>query len=303
MKTTIFSMLLIALCTICKAQGYVIRLDLKNTNDNKVLLAYAKDNRYVLDTGIVVSGNTLVFKGQIEQPTIASLFVQNPKQEVETAEGFIPAPDLLFFLTNNQINIKGDANKIHLASVRGGKPNKEWNSIKPQIATLTDENWEALKNAYALATKKDSTGFKKLDALKETNALKSSKLEMDFINKNPQSLVSMLLLSTKVNELGLGEMENAFDKLDSSIKQNIWAKMISEKIDRLKATAIEQNAKDFSKKDKNGTTISLSSLKGKYVLLDFWGSWCAPCRKNNPHLKKLYQAYKDQGFEILGIRT
>ena len=57
----------------------------------------------------------------------------------------------------------------------------------------------------------------------------------------------------------------------------------------------------FSQTDINGRTLSLSSFRGKYILLDFWGSWCVPCRKGNPHLIELYDHYKDKGFDIIGI--
>jgi thiol-disulfide isomerase/thioredoxin len=62
-------------------------------------------------------------------------------------------------------------------------------------------------------------------------------------------------------------------------------------------------APDFIKNDMNGNPFKLSSLKGKYVLVDFWGSWCGPCRASHPHLKQVYNKYKDKGFEILGIAS
>lgn len=67
------------------------------------------------------------------------------------------------------------------------------------------------------------------------------------------------------------------------------------------STEINDMSIDFSKPDVNGRLITLSELRGKYVLVDFWGSWCTPCRMGNPHLKELYAKYKDKGFEILGV--
>ena len=62
-----------------------------------------------------------------------------------------------------------------------------------------------------------------------------------------------------------------------------------------------QNAAELSLPDMNGKMISLSELKGKIVLIDFWASWCGPCRHNNPRLLKLYQKYHEKGFEIYGV--
>jgi thiol-disulfide isomerase/thioredoxin len=58
---------------------------------------------------------------------------------------------------------------------------------------------------------------------------------------------------------------------------------------------------DFTKKDINGNDFTLSSIRGKYVILDFWGSWCGPCRQSHPHLKEIYSKYKAKGLEIIGI--
>jgi peroxiredoxin len=70
---------------------------------------------------------------------------------------------------------------------------------------------------------------------------------------------------------------------------------------RMKSRMVGGEAPDFAQNDPDGNPIQLSDLRGKVVLLDFWASWCGPCRRENPNVVKLYEAYKDKGFEILGI--
>ena len=76
---------------------------------------------------------------------------------------------------------------------------------------------------------------------------------------------------------------------------------LRQRVEGIRATDIGKQSVPLKKKDIHGKDVSLSTLKGKYVLLDFWGSWCGPCRQTHPHLKELYAKYKDKGFEIVGV--
>jgi peroxiredoxin len=77
--------------------------------------------------------------------------------------------------------------------------------------------------------------------------------------------------------------------------------MIKERIDRMAKTAGGAKAPDFTLPDVNGNQVTMSSLKGKIKIIDFWASWCGPCRLNNPALKKLYEEFHEKGLEIIGI--
>lgn len=77
--------------------------------------------------------------------------------------------------------------------------------------------------------------------------------------------------------------------------------MVKQQLEGLRTFAIGAEAPDFTGPDPSGSPISLSSLRGKVVLIDFWASWCGPCRRENPNVVRLYNTYKDKGFEILGV--
>ena len=75
----------------------------------------------------------------------------------------------------------------------------------------------------------------------------------------------------------------------------------SEQLEIAKKTSIGKVAMDFTQDDTSGVPVSLSSLRGKYVLVDFWASWCGPCRAENPNVVKVFNQYKEKGFTVLGV--
>lgn len=288
----------------CAAQdGYTIKVKISNIKNYTPYLAYAGAGKYVVDTNYTMLNGWMLFKGKVTEPMIASFGVRrNPANLIKTSIGLIPGPALNFFLTNEEIKIDGDINAIYLAKVEGGLANKEWNIIKPKLNGLTHKSWITLKKAFeTYKPGDDSVVFKQADKLREDNNIQVEKLKLDFMKKYPGSLVSMYFLSEMQNSLSLGDLKNEYAKLGSAHKNSSFAKLTTAKITNMDATAIGKKAIPLHKKDINGKDVNLESLKGKYVLLDFWGSWCGPCRSSHPYLKKLYARYKTDGFEIVGI--
>ena len=292
-----------SLLTCYSQEGFTLKIKLSNFKNYTPFIFYTNDNKHVLDTTHTTENGWLIFKGKVSEPVIVSFGTRrNPNDVIRRAGGgFIPGPPLLFFLTNEEIKIEGDADAVYMAKVEGGTANKEWSSIRPKQNELVHESWTALKKAYESPQSGDAITLSEAEKLGAENEKKEAKLKRDFMKKNPNSLVSLYFLSGMQISLSPQELKAEYGKLGNTYKNGSIAKGIAKQIESMEATAIGKEAIALHKNDVNGKEVSLETLKGKYVLLDFWGSWCMPCRATHPHLKELYAKYKADGFEILGI--
>ncbi|MBC9912402.1 TlpA disulfide reductase family protein [Chitinophaga varians] len=122
-----------------------------------------------------------------------------------------------------------------------------------------------------------------------------------YFRKYPTSALTAYMLRYHVADLPLDTLQQYYDKLGAATQHSGFAKYIADELNSLRHGSPGAVAADFTAKDIQGNSLSLSQYKGRYVLLDFWASWCVPCRKGNPHLKELYARYQSKGWEIIGI--
>lgn len=126
-------------------------------------------------------------------------------------------------------------------------------------------------------------------------------LEKKFVEENPNSIVSAFILSIFSRDWGREFTSRTFEVFSKEIKVSEYGKKILDYLKLNKNIKVGDQFADFELTDQKGKSYRLSDLRGKTILLEFWASWCSPCRKENPNLVKTYDRYKHEGFEIFAV--
>ncbi|WP_423735290.1 TlpA family protein disulfide reductase [Chitinophaga caseinilytica] len=302
-KTILSAIALAAAFTASAQQKYTLDVYMEGQEGYKLTLSYVQHGARKSDTAQLQPDGAYRFSGEVAEPVVAVLFNNNPATRFEVVKGgmFMPGPLAELVLEEGRIVLRGKSAESFKALPKGGKLNTEFAKIHSQELPLIAKKWELAKEGAAAHKNGDTA--RSAATRKEGSALDEKKKELRkaFIAKNPGSFLSVYFLTQMFDDYTPDTYAQAFAKLAPTWKQTFYGKWVANKIASVQATALGSIATDFTKQDIQGGSFTLSSLKGKYVLVDFWGSWCGPCRAGHPHLKKVYDHYKSKGFEIVGI--
>lgn len=210
---------------------------------------------------------------------------------------------VLFFYDKKNIQGEFDLNRIYDAKITGGKENDLFLDFKEKLVLFDrrkKENLEAMQEARNAMSNKDIVRLQ-TEAAVISNEEQVYKKE--FIDKNINSLLAMLLLNEMIvkKEVNIKEVESFLSKRNSKIPDNVFMKQIETNSERLRVPEVGNMAPDFSGPDPDGNIISLQEVMGKVTLIDFWASWCRPCRVENPNVVRVYNQFKDKGFTVVSI--
>ncbi|MES2650400.1 MAG: AhpC/TSA family protein [Bacteroidota bacterium] len=205
---------------------------------------------------------------------------------------------LSFWLEEKPLTISLKAGEFKKGLIIGSKTELENKQLTKLMAPITKKQ-DSLSSL--LGVEKDAPTKELL--LKELNAARkeSKQQEMDYVKSNPNSLISANLLDIYSSTWGKEKAAELYKKFNLEMKNTQYGKNINNFLSLNKDVRIGGQFVDFEQANTAGKMIKLSGIKAKYILLEFWGSWCGPCRAENPNLVKTYAAYKNKGFEILGV--
>ncbi|MES2650977.1 MAG: TlpA disulfide reductase family protein [Bacteroidota bacterium] len=282
----------------CEVKGYI-----KDYTPSKIYLFVYEGAKIHRDSALVNNGH-FDFKVNIKESLAARLVTRDPNKKIfdAIANSSIPAQSLLFFVEPGQkINITADYEDWPIAKIEGGENNTLLSNYYLKNKNNLLNARKAMSEAFLKKNAKDSIGHqvkeKEFLTLEGLNDKEFEHLTITY----PSSLVTAYNIYTSLNfindETKLKKLYHPFEKVNVN---SVYAEAIRKRLFDLNNSAVGTMVKSFSVPGKD-SLIRIDSFRGKYVLLDFWGSWCVPCRESHPHLKDLYAKYKNKGFEIIGI--
>jgi peroxiredoxin len=206
-----------------------------------------------------------------------------------------------FFAEPSEITFKTTVDDFRNAEITGSTAQVEYDAYNEKMQLFNDM-YSELNEQYKEAKEAgDEQKMSELDAEYESVDAQMKQFILDNALSNNKSVVAAYAVSRNSYYFDEKDLEPVVENFDPSIQESTYVKSLADRVAVLKSVAIGQPAVDFTMDNMEGEPVALSSLYGKYLLVDFWASWCGPCRRENPNVVAAYQEYKDKGFDILGV--
>ncbi len=283
---------LLLLAQYIKAQdsAFTINGKLEKIRKGTIILNIYETNKTLRDTAHINDG-IFKFKGNIPAPFFATLTMKTRKSDFFS-----------FYVEPASINISGRGDSLKLLAVKGSPVNDDDRLMTERMKYIS--KWQEINSKiYEKAYKEKNKHV--MDSLDEVDfdiLAAKRRVVSTFVKEYPNSTRGAMAITENYGYYAeASDLVPVYDDLSATVKQSEKGREIKKLLDVYSTVATGNNAPEITQNTPDGNLINLSSLRGKYVLIDFWASWCGPCRRENPNVVEAYKKYKDKGFTVFGV--
>jgi peroxiredoxin len=290
MKNLILIVFVFGFFACTQTPSYKVDVKLASSEGKTYLSQRVKGEWLKLDSANLVNGECQ-FKGSVKFPEVWKLSLSSKREEVH------------FFIENSSITITGKADSLNSVKVTGSVTHSEYKALQDKLDQMDQQAMSLYNQSREAGKSGDKAKADSLMALADHIFEAIDNQQKDYIKANPASYVSPYLLSRVYYEMEADVLDRFLSAFDPKLDSVGTVISLKERVNKMKMVAVGQIAPDFTMNDVDGNPVKLSDiyLKNEYTLVDFWASWCGPCRRENPNVVSVYNQYKSKGFSVLGV--
>lgn len=303
-RTIVTAILLLNIVTLFAQNKTSIQGQIQNP-ENLRLSYYLKGDSYPVN---VDKSGKYSIELELNDFTIVELYPMAgyPSIVVDAKGSHLPVRGLPVYIEpGEQVTVDFDLKEWPVARIKGQKVAKEWGKLYELYGPMKRMGYEntRAKLDYNRKVKPTAEEQKEMDAKLDVLTQKYNRQLNRFCDGHPDSYISLMEVGGKIRKSPVEELEADFNRLSRRIQESGPGQELLAQITAKKNSSVGVAAPDFSGSTPEGKEVKLTDYRGKYVVIDFWGSWCHACRHSHPHMRELYEKYHSQGLEFIHIAS